>query len=94
MASTSRGSLIHNNVTGVLVFGDLCANNVERNPIFKGGTRPWDPDEIDARVVDEALCATGAIVDSEQQIGGYPHHAEIHAPFNPNDWGECVEPAE
>ncbi len=33
----SKGSLIHDNVTGVLIWGNLYAHNVERNPMFKGG---------------------------------------------------------
>jgi hypothetical protein len=35
----SKGSLIHDNVTGVLVYGNLYAGNTERNPFFKGGAR-------------------------------------------------------
>lgn len=33
----SKGSLIHDNVTGMLIWGNLYAHNVERNPMFKGG---------------------------------------------------------
>ncbi|HRD47540.1 MAG TPA: pectate lyase, partial [Caulobacter sp.] len=33
----SKGSLIHDNVTGVLIWGNLYAHNYERNPMFKGG---------------------------------------------------------
>jgi pectate lyase len=35
----SKGSLIHDNVTGVTFYGNLFANNQERNPLFKGGSR-------------------------------------------------------
>ncbi len=35
----SKGSLIHDNVTGVLLFGNLYASNTERSPFFKGGAR-------------------------------------------------------
>lgn len=35
----SKGSLIHDNVTGILIAGNLYANNMERNPLFKGGVR-------------------------------------------------------
>lgn len=35
----SKGSLIHDNVTGVLLYGNLYASNTERNPFFKGGAR-------------------------------------------------------
>lgn len=33
----SKGSLIHDNVSDLLIYGNLYAHNVERNPLFKGG---------------------------------------------------------
>lgn len=33
----SKGSLIHDNVTGLLIVGNLYAHNHERSPLFKGG---------------------------------------------------------
>lgn len=33
----SKGTLIHDNVTGVLIWGNLYAHNYERNPMLKGG---------------------------------------------------------
>ena len=35
----SKGSLIHDNVTDILIVGNLYAHNMERNPLFKGGAR-------------------------------------------------------
>ncbi len=35
----SKGSLIHDNATGILIYGNLYAHNKERNPLFKGGVR-------------------------------------------------------
>lgn len=35
----SKGSLIHDNASDIAIFGNLYANNVERNPLFKGGVR-------------------------------------------------------
>ncbi len=35
----SKGSLIHDNSTGVLLLGNLWISNRERNPLFKGGTQ-------------------------------------------------------
>jgi hypothetical protein len=35
----SKGSLIHDNVTDVLLVGNLFMSNVDRNPLFKGGAR-------------------------------------------------------
>ena len=33
----SKGSLIHDNVTDILIIGNLYSNNQERSPLFKGG---------------------------------------------------------
>jgi pectate lyase len=35
----SKGTLIHDNVTDVLLVGNLFFSNVDRNPLFKGGAR-------------------------------------------------------
>lgn len=35
----SKGSLIHDNVSDILIIGNLYAHNYERSPLFKGGAR-------------------------------------------------------
>ncbi|WP_225890042.1 pectate lyase family protein [Indioceanicola profundi] len=35
----SKGSLIHDNVSDILIIGNLYSNNMERTPLFKGGVR-------------------------------------------------------
>lgn len=35
----SKGSLIHDNVSELLIYGNLYAHNYERSPLFKGGVR-------------------------------------------------------
>jgi len=35
----SKGSLIHDNATGILFYRNVWAHNVERNPLIKGGAR-------------------------------------------------------
>jgi pectate lyase len=35
----SKGSLIHDNATEIMIVGNLYAHNWERNPLFKGGVR-------------------------------------------------------
>ena len=35
----SKGSLVHDNVTGILFYRNVFAHNVERSPLFKGGVR-------------------------------------------------------
>jgi hypothetical protein len=50
------------------------------------GARPWDRDPIDARIVADVRNGTGRIIDSEQDVGGYPVRPETHAPFVEGDW--------
>ena len=50
------------------------------------GARPWDRDKIDARIVQEAFEGTGRIINSEQEVGGYPAMKETRSPFNPKEW--------
>jgi lysophospholipase L1-like esterase len=35
----SKGTLVHDNASGVLLLGNVWVSNRERNPLFKGGTR-------------------------------------------------------
>lgn len=39
------------------------------------GARPLDRDPIDQRIVDSALTNTGTIIDSQDDVGGYPVYA-------------------
>lgn len=34
--------------------------------------RPWDSDEHDWRVIADTIEGRGKIIDSEQEVGGYP----------------------
>jgi len=36
------------------------------------GVRPWQRDPIDQRIVDSVVQRTGRIIDSQDEIGGYP----------------------
>lgn len=38
------------------------------------GARPWDTDSIDLRILQDVLKRTGKIIDSQEQVGGYPSH--------------------
>lgn len=40
------------------------------------GARPWSRDPIDQRVVSEAEKGRGALIDSEENVGGYPRNAQ------------------
>ncbi|MDP3736482.1 MAG: pectate lyase [Hyphomonadaceae bacterium] len=50
------------------------------------GARPWDRDPIDARIVADVKNGTGKIIDSEQDVGGYPVRPETRAAFKEVEW--------
>ncbi len=50
------------------------------------GARPWNRDEIDRRVVANVIEGRGAIIDHEDEVGGYPTHAETRQAFDPAAW--------
>jgi len=45
------------------------------------GARPWDRDEIDARIIRDFRQGTGRIIDSQEDVGGYPVHEPTHRPL-------------
>lgn len=61
--------------------------------IAEAGARPWDRDAIDRRIVADVIEGRGEIIDSQDQVGGYPEHAETRQPFVPADWDlDTMEP--
>ena len=50
------------------------------------GARPWDRDHDDARIVADTIEGRGRIIDSQTDVGGYPHPSEAHQAFNPDEW--------
>ncbi|WP_207215850.1 pectate lyase family protein [Pseudolysobacter antarcticus] len=50
------------------------------------GARPWDRDHDDARVVSDTVEGRGRIIDSQTDVGGYPHQSETHQAFVAEDW--------
>jgi pectate lyase len=50
------------------------------------GARPWDRDKVDARIVADTIEGRGKIIDSEDEVGGYPQYAQTQQPFDPNAW--------
>ena len=64
----------------------LSAVDVEESVIANAGARPWDRDPIDARIVADTVEGRGEIIDSEEQVGGYPQYKPTHQPFNEKDW--------
>lgn len=51
------------------------AAEVKEHVLRNAGARPWDRDEVDQRIVRQVREGTGRIIDSQEQVGGYPHPA-------------------
>lgn len=62
------------------------ASEVQRALLSNVGARPWDRDANDVRVIADAAEGRGRIIDSEQEVHGYPVQRETRAPFNPALW--------
>ncbi len=50
------------------------------------GARPEMRDAVDARIVDDVRRGTGRIIDSENEVGGYPVRPETRAGFVEGEW--------
>jgi pectate lyase len=69
------------------------AKDVQDAVIANAGARPWDRDDIDRRILADTIEGRGDIIDSEQEVGGYPKHPETRQPFVEADWDlQTMEP--
>ena len=50
------------------------------------GARPWDRDAIDVQILARARNGATHIIDSEQQVGGYPQRKPAKRVFRRADW--------
>ncbi|MFO1012358.1 MAG: pectate lyase [Caulobacteraceae bacterium] len=50
------------------------------------GARPWDRDFDDVRLIADVAEGRGEIVNSQEDLRGYPRQAETRRPFNEADW--------
>ncbi len=56
---------------------DLSDSNIENKfckLLSKAGARPWEPNNIDLRIKNEVLNREGQIIDSQEDVGGYPNY--------------------
>lgn len=85
--TTSRAKIIEDATfklpDGVAV---LPAEDVERYVLKNAGARPWDRDKHDVRVLADTAEGRGEIIDSQEQVGGYPKMKSTARKFNPDDW--------
>ncbi|HYE44653.1 MAG TPA: pectate lyase [Caulobacter sp.] len=62
------------------------AYRVQQAVLGGAGARPWDRDALDVQLISDVAEGRGAIIDSENDLHGYPVHKETRRPFNPEDW--------
>jgi hypothetical protein len=75
------------------------AGEVKADVLKHAGARPWDRDDVDQRIVRQVEEGKGKVIDSQEQVGGYPHPAmttrHLDVPNGPNDaWLASFVPAE
>ncbi|MET0581700.1 MAG: hypothetical protein ABWZ08_06995 [Pseudoxanthomonas sp.] len=71
----------------------MSSARVQDAVIETAGARPWDRDLIDRRIVADVIEGRGEIIDSQEQVGGYPKYPETRKPFVAADWNlDTMEP--
>ena len=64
------------------------SNQVESVVLSRAGARPWDRDSIDERIIRDVRNLTGSIIDSQNEVGGYPNpnstYRSLDIPANPS----------
>jgi hypothetical protein len=64
----------------------MASADVQRSVLSHAGARPWDRDYDDVRLIADVAEGRGEIVNSQDDLHGYPQMKETHRPFNPADW--------
>ena len=64
----------------------LPAVQVQDAVILNAGARPWDRDKVDSRIVADTIEGRGKIIDSEEEVGGFPDYKETRQAFSEKDW--------
>jgi hypothetical protein len=62
------------------------AAEVQQYVLHNVGARPWDRDYDDVRLIADVAEARGKIIDSQDDIHGYPVQEATQRPFNAADW--------
>jgi len=62
------------------------ASSVEDWAFSSAGARPWARDGVDQRIILEVARGGGKILDSENDVGGYPFVTPRYAPFVEDEW--------
>ena len=61
--------------------------------LANAGARPWDRDQHDVRVFADVAEGRGEIIDSQEEVGGYPAYEPTARAFDPSLWDmETMKP--
>lgn len=64
----------------------LPSSEVETHLLATAGARPWDRSEMEIRVLFYIAEGRGEVIDSEEEVGGYPKFESTRAPFVESEW--------
>ena len=59
---------------------------VQQYVLHNAGARPWDRDYDDVRLIADVAEGRGIVINSENDIHGYPVQKPTARPFNESDW--------
>jgi pectate lyase len=62
------------------------AREVQDAVIAEAGATPWARDPVDRRIVADTIEGRGVIIDSQDQVGGYPKPEPTRRPFVEAEW--------
>ncbi len=62
------------------------AEQVQQYVLHNAGARPWDRDYDDVRLLADVAEGRGTIINSQDDIHGYPDEKPTQRPFDPADW--------
>lgn len=69
------------------------ARAVQDAVIATAGATPWNRDPIDRRIVADVIEGRGEIIDSQEEVGGYPKQVPTRSAFVEADWDlDTMEP--
>lgn len=63
-------------------FNPLSSTDVVEYVVNHVGARPKERDEVDNRIIQDFLDKKGKIVDSQEEVGGYPTHKQTYRKLN------------
>ncbi|MES1158379.1 MAG: pectate lyase [Terricaulis silvestris] len=64
----------------------MASSAVQQSVLHNVGARPWDRDYNDVRLIADVAEGRGWIINSQNDIHGYPEQTPTHREFSPADW--------